>query len=139
MRKKRTFRIRSDDDSLIDLTPLIDVVFVVLIAFILVAPLLEVDHVDLAPSSVNSEKEISNKSSLAVYVRKDNSIWLNKQCVTLDELLFQLRQRRKLFANEVPQLFHDSEAHFGMYQKVKNAFEVAGFEKMDVILQGQGK
>ena len=35
----------SEDESLLNLTPLIDVVFVVLIIFILIAPMLDVDKV----------------------------------------------------------------------------------------------
>jgi biopolymer transport protein ExbD len=54
MRKKRVSSLFSNaesDEPLINLTPLIDVVFVVLIIFILIAPMLEIDRVKLATSS----------------------------------------------------------------------------------------
>lgn len=135
---KRSFKSRlrcESEEGVINLTPLIDVVFVVLIAFILVAPMLEVDHLELAPSSYKSEKEIIEKSRLQIFVRSDNSIWLQKAAVPLNSLLPQLKKRREIFPTEVPQLFLDEKAHFGIYQRVKNALEVAGFSQVDLILQ----
>lgn len=46
----------NDDDANVNLTPLIDVVFVVLIMFILVAPLVEIDRIQLAHAT--SEKKL---------------------------------------------------------------------------------
>ena len=45
------------EEPLINLTPLIDVVFVVLIAFMLIAPVLEIDKVDLAVSGTEKKKK----------------------------------------------------------------------------------
>jgi biopolymer transport protein ExbD len=126
----------TSEENLINLTPLIDVVFVVLIAFILVAPLLEVDHVDLAPATQSSQNEISKKSLVSIYVREDNSIWVNNRLVSDAELLSALREMNKKYPRFVPQLYHDNKATFGTFQKVKGALERAGFEKMDVILKG---
>ncbi len=34
-----------------------------------------------------------------------------------------------------PQLYHNRNAHFGTYQSVKNATEMAGFTQLDIILK----
>ncbi|MBM3184115.1 MAG: hypothetical protein FJZ64_02270, partial [Chlamydiae bacterium] len=39
-----------NEEPLVNLTPLIDVVFVVLISFMLIAPILDIDSLTLAPS-----------------------------------------------------------------------------------------
>lgn len=39
------------EEPAVNLTPLIDVVFVILIGFIIIAPLLEIDRIDLAEAS----------------------------------------------------------------------------------------
>ena len=54
-----------DEEPLINLTPLIDVVFVVLIMFIVIAPMLEVERVELA-SAGESALEIKESSSLSM-------------------------------------------------------------------------
>ena len=45
------------EESLLNLTPLIDVVFVVLIIFILIAPMLDVDKVQLASTHAKENSE----------------------------------------------------------------------------------
>ncbi len=137
MRRKKTSDDSEhfSDETLINLTPLIDVVFVVLIAFILIAPLLETDHVNLAPSSVSSEKNISNKSPITIHVKEDDSILINNRLVTLSELTYLLKEKKRLNPDQTPQLFHDKKACFGTYQSIKNSIEAAGFDQMDVILK----
>jgi biopolymer transport protein ExbD len=135
MRKKRKYqKYFSLDENLINLTPLIDVVFVVLISFIIIAPLLEVDHVNLASATVKSDKNIS-KTNIILKVKEDNSILFNNRLVTLAELSKLLKEKNELNSQNIPQLYHDKKAYFGTYQNIKNIVEAAGFEQMDIILQ----
>ncbi|MEI6241786.1 MAG: biopolymer transporter ExbD [Chlamydiota bacterium] len=137
MRRRRISYLKHHafEESLINLTPLIDVVFVILISFILIAPLLEIDHVGLSFSGPSSESTLNGKSPITIYVRDDNSVWINRRLVTIDELTRILGEKKKQFPSEIPQLFHDQKATFGTYQSVKNAAEVAGFSQLDVVLQ----
>ncbi|CAM0116786.1 ExbD/TolR family protein [Rhabdochlamydiaceae symbiont of Dictyostelium giganteum] len=123
-------------ESEINLTPLIDVVFVLLIVFILVAPLLELDHVELAQgASRGGSTQPPKQSSLTIHVKQDDTIWFQSKCVSADELLKMLKQSFKEAPHQAPQLFQDKRAHFGTYQTVKNAIEIAGYDQMDVILK----
>ena len=139
MKKRKRFSVSAhegiSDEGFINLTPLIDVVFVVLIAFILIAPLLEVDHVHLAPATVSSENHMTGKRPLMIYVKEDNSIWFGQRLVTEKELLTLLKEKKKNYPYEVPQIFHDQQATFGTYQAVKGCVEDAGYQQMDVILK----
>ena len=124
------------EEPLINLTPLIDVVFVVLITFMLIAPVLEIDLVELAPGGPSSKKEASN-TPLAISVRSDNSIWYQGRQMTLPELERTLKIEKMRHPGQTPQLIPDKNAHFGTYQAVKNILEICGFEQMDVLLQPQ--
>jgi len=122
----------------VNLTPLIDVVFVILIAFIVLAPLLELDRVELADASSAPQDgsiSVQEASPIAIYVRQDNTIVVNGQPMTLVQLIEYLKQAKKQYPKAKPQLFHDRKAHFGTYQAVKNAAETAGFQQMDIILK----
>ncbi|NGX40670.1 MAG: Biopolymer transport protein ExbD [Candidatus Anoxychlamydiales bacterium] len=135
MRKKKFLQNSSElDENLINLTPLIDVVFVVLISFILIAPLLEVDHINLAEGSTKSDKNIE-QTSIVLKVKEDNSILINNRLVTLLELKDLLKEKKRLNPNQIPQLYHDKKATFGSYQSIKNLVELTGFDKLDVVLQ----
>lgn len=140
MKKMRLSALKTDpsEEININLTPLIDVVFVVLIMFIIIAPMLEIDKVQLAASPQKENKEIAvvqGDSPVTIHVHADNSIYLNKKIVSEKELISLLRQAKQVYPKKIPQLFHDKKAQFGTYQTVKNAVETAGFEQLDVILQ----
>lgn len=136
MRKK--LRLHTDDESIdepfINLTPLIDVVFVVLICFMIIAPVLDIDSVDLALSGGVEKKEIQ-PGPISIAVHADNSIWFQGKAIALKDLETLLRQEKKREPRAIPQLVHDKKAHFGTYQSIKNTLETIGFEQMDVVLK----
>ncbi|MGZ3632947.1 MAG: ExbD/TolR family protein [Parachlamydiaceae bacterium] len=134
------FRANLEDISEppINLTPLIDVVFVILIIFIVIAPLLELDSIALADAGRAGEKaclSVEACSPISIEVRADNSVWLNGRQATLATIEQQLKEAKRQFPNAEPQLFHDKRALFGTYQSIKNAAEMAGFKKIDIILK----
>lgn len=133
MRAFLTSRTEGPDAEL-NLTPLIDVVFVVLIMFIVVVPILELDRVTLAPGKTQEAKTVSQSSPLAIHVHKDNTIWVAKRQVAPANLGPYLHELRAAHPATNPQLFHDAHAEFGTYQLVKNAVDEAGFSEMEVIL-----
>lgn len=136
MRKR--FRYQLDDTPidkpLINLTPLIDVVFVVLITFMLIAPVLDIDSIDLAQSKPQETKEIQ-PSSISITVQADNSIWFHGTKLTISQLAARLKEEKKRNPHAIPQLMHDQHAQFGTYQSVKNTLESIGFEQMEVVLK----
>jgi biopolymer transport protein ExbD len=137
-RPSSAYKGDSSEDTPINLTPLIDVVFVVLIMFIIIAPMLELDRVELASPLEKGTKEgaaVQENSPIAVHVHADNSIWFNNRRISEKELLPLFREAKRLHPRKIPQLFHDKKAPFGTYQTIKSALEIAGFEQLDVILQ----
>ncbi len=125
------------DEPNINITPLIDVVFVVLIAFIMIAPLLELDQIRLAAGG----KALSHipvrtdpQSQIQIHVQADDSVKLNNEIISLSDLVKGLRSLKNEHPDARAQLFHDKDARFGTYQSVKNSLENAGFEEMDVVL-----
>ncbi len=124
----------SAEEPLINLTPLIDVVFVVLITFMLIAPVLDTDSVDLAQGGSTEKKEWQS-GPISIAVHADNSIWFRGVEVSLIQLEPLLKEEKKRHPHAVPQLMHDRQAPFGTYQSLKNLLELIGFEQMDVILK----
>lgn len=137
--RKRPFpspESESLDEPLINLTPLIDVVFVVLITFMLIAPILDVDLVELASGGNSSKKEFSH-SSLIISIRADNSLWFRGKQMTLPDLEKALLMEKMGHPHSIPQVMPDKRSHFETYQAVKNTLEACGFEQMDVLLQSR--
>lgn len=126
------------EEPTVNLTPLIDVVFVILIMFIVIAPLLELDRVELADAPIamlSSASSVQESSPITIHVHQDNSIWFNNQIISPKELVPLLKQAKTKYPQAHPQIFHDKKAQFGTYQSVKNAAEEAGFSHIDIILK----
>jgi biopolymer transport protein ExbD len=126
------------EEPTVNLTPLIDVVFVILIMFILIAPLLKLDRVQLADSPTVTQPNgtsVQEKSPITIHVHQDNTIWFNEQATNPVALIGQLKEAKDKFPHAYPQVLHDKKAHFGTYQAVKNAAEEAGFSHLDIILK----
>ncbi len=123
-----------DEEPLINLTPMIDVLFVVLVMFICIAPLIEMESVNLASLGGRDGTDVKEESPLKIVVTNENRLFLNKEPVERAHLCELLKVERTRFPSQVPQLFHDKDASFGTYQEVKTAVELAGFEQLDVVL-----
>ena len=105
-----------------------------LIIFIVIAPLLETDQVELAQGKPVPAKTVSESSSITVHVKADNSVWLNRQRISIADLKGKALTLKQAHPGVRPQVFHDKRAQFGTYQQVKNGLEEAGFDQMDIIL-----
>jgi len=119
----------------INLTPLIDVLFVILILFMLIAPLLQVDSIDLPKAGDHAASSNNTQNSISLKVDAKNHIYLNSKAISLQNLQKRLLAKYEENPTSTPQLFHDKAAPFGTYQSIKNAVENAGFARLDVILQ----
>lgn len=133
MRHRKTSQ--TIEEPVINITPLIDVVFVVLIMFILIAPLVDKEGVELAQGGEGEAREVKETSPIAVVVKKNSDILLNRAPLTIEELPLRLKQIKATYPRATPQLFHDKMAPFGTYQEVKLAFEAAGFTEMELVLE----
>lgn len=124
------------EEAPINLTPLIDVVFVILIMFIVVAPLLEMDRIELADGP-SLKQPARQEQELMIQVFEDDTIAFNKHPVTIEQLQQLLVQAKVRYPAAHPQLYNDRNAKFGTYQSVKNAVEAAGFSELDILLKPQ--
>lgn len=129
-----TLEEEKEEEPLLNLTPLLDVVFVMLIIFLLLAPLLSMDSIDLATGSPTSTKS-AKESSLCLALHKDQSISLQGKKIALHDLAALLKVEKSRYPQAVPQVMIDKNSPFGLYQDVKNVLECCGFEQMDVLLQ----
>lgn len=127
-----------NEEPTVNLTPLIDVVFVILIMFIVIAPLLELDHVQLADAPTApllSTESVKETSPIVLHVHHNNTIFLNERQIYPKDLVRELKEAKQTFPGATPQVFHDREAQFGVYQQIKNSAEEAGFSQIDIILK----
>ncbi len=123
----------SSEEPAINLMPLIDVVIVVLVMFIIIAPMVNIDRIELAQGAPSVQKSKIDPT-LVVHIRADNTYWLNQRQVSLSELNSLMHKAKKTYPNATPQIMPDRKASFQAYENVRTASKKAGFDCVDVNL-----
>lgn len=125
-----------ETEPAVNLTPLIDVVFVILFAFMVAAPLLEYERIELAVSEVEKQSlsPLNGQEAIQLVIRADEMVFVNKEPVALPDLRQRLLACRQKQPEANLQLFCDQKASFGTYQRVKGVAEQAGFAQLDLFL-----
>lgn len=71
-----------EDEAVIDLTPMLDVVFIMLIFFIVTATFIKESGIDVnRPDASTSERK--DNTTVLVAINADNSIWIDKRRVDI--------------------------------------------------------
>src|SRR5690606_5960161 len=71
-----------DDEAEINITPMLDVVFIMLIFFIVTTSFVKETGVEISRPSSSQAKEVK-KGNILVAIKDDGAIWINKQQVDI--------------------------------------------------------
>ena len=77
------FLVDDEDESQIDLTPMLDVVFIMLIFFIVVASFIKEAGVEVNRPDDNQPDDPEDSTSILVEVASDNQIWMENRRVDI--------------------------------------------------------
>lgn len=135
MPRPRSSLTASDHDPTVDLTPLIDVVFVILMTFVIAVPMISLDHVQLAPGTTQHPQTLSETPRITIKVRADHSVEINDQLIPDNQLPDVMRKLYQQYPREIPLLLQDQNSLFKQYQQIKSLAEQAGFQHIHVALQ----
>lgn len=118
----------------INVTPFVDVMLVLLIIFMVTAPMLEQGlEVDL-PSTRTVESLPSDSDHMVLTVRRDGALYLDEYAVPFDELAGHVK---RLVTDKKKQLFlrADKEVPYGLVVKVMGELKNAGVDKLGVVAE----
>ncbi|MCA8295248.1 biopolymer transporter ExbD [Burkholderia sp. AU30198] len=130
------FSSNQDDDVLseINITPLVDVMLVLLVAFIVTTPLLnKAIQVNLPKTEATASAD--PKKPLTVSVDDAGTVWFDKQPVPLAQVESQLEQRKQQDADLAVSLQADERVPYGPVAKVLGAVQHAGITKLSLVTQ----
>jgi biopolymer transport protein TolR len=119
--------------SEINVTPLVDVFLVLLIIFMVTAPMLQ-QGVDVQLPK-ESTSNIEAKESDVVTITKDNKIYLNDRRITLSELTETLKQKAALGRGKEVFLRADKNVPYGFVIKVMAGIKRSGIEKLGMVTE----
>lgn len=125
-----------DDDvvSDINITPLVDVMLVLLIVFIVTAPLLTNSVKVNLPKAAPTQSTDQNKA-LVISVKPDGAIFLDKDPVNLENFEQEITQRKTTNSKLALNLNADETVPYGTVAKLLASIERVGVEKLSVITE----
>jgi biopolymer transport protein ExbD len=115
----------------IEVVPLIDVVFVILIFTILSSTLAQQTGVDVEKPQAQSAGEL-NRQSIQVAITRDGAIHVNERQVDLEGLQDLLKRLLAQNATGEVVLIADRESNTGLLVSVMDACNLAGARKISV-------
>lgn len=117
----------------INITPLVDVVLVLLIIFMLTAPVLQ-SGVEVSVPKTKTVKEITEQR-LVVTIDREQRVFLGDTPVNIAELPQRLRQPKTDPAHQVIYLRADERVPFGAFASVMDAVKQAGITNVSIVTQ----
>jgi len=117
----------------INVTPLVDVVLVLLIIFMITAPVLQ-SGIDVSVPKTRTVKEITEQR-LVLTIDRSQQIFLGDQPVNIHELAQKLHAAGVDPAHQVIYLRADEQVPFGAFASVMDAVKQAGITNISIVTQ----
>jgi biopolymer transport protein TolR len=117
--------------SEINVTPFVDVMLVLLIIFMVTAPLLQ-QGIDVNLPQAKG-KDLPPEERIALVIKRDGIIYMNENPVSLTEMGNKLRAISKLNPNVF--LKADKDVPYGFVVEVMGEIKEAGIEKLGMITE----
>jgi len=121
-------RTRYRPAPVMNVTPLVDVVLVLLIIFMVVIPAMEKSAQVVLPSIFNVDPEAKSKTDpFTLSLTTDGSIYLEQDLLTPDAFLVKLREANEREPSRRLVLRADRAAHYGDVRKLFKLCQEIGF------------
>lgn len=130
--------VRSD----INVTPLVDVVLVLLIIFMVVTPMLQKGMPVELPITKNPDKKPDSENQVIISVKSDSTIYIEQNWVPKTELVSQLKEMHDRNPSREILIKGDARLMYKDIKKVMDMINEAGFENVGLItdkVEEQGK
>ncbi|MGH9494707.1 MAG: ExbD/TolR family protein [Candidatus Sulfotelmatobacter sp.] len=117
----------------INITPLVDVVLVLLIIFMVTAPVLQ-SGIDVSVPKTKTVKEITQER-MVITINKDQRVFLGNDAINVNEIGGKLRQKIRDPRSQSVFVRADENVPFGVFATVMDAVKQAGFVNVSIVTQ----
>ena len=129
--RMRRYSQQAEEEPGIDLTPMLDVVFIMLIFFIVTSSFIKESGIEVNRPQADSASS-QEKGNILIAVTADGQVWLDKQVVDVRSVRAHVERMRQEQPEGVVVVQADQDARTGLVVKVMDQARLAGVQ--DVVL-----
>jgi len=130
-----SFGGRHETKSEINVTPLVDVMLVLLIIFMVVTPMLQKGKPVLLPQTDQPDKKPDSDKELLISVQADKMIFIDAKWYPEQEFAAKMREYGERAASKDVLIKADRQLEYGEVKKVMRMIKDGGFEKIGLITE----
>src|ERR1700737_1839664 len=119
--------------SEINITPLVDVVLVLLIIFMVTAPVLQ-SGIEVSVPKTRTVKEITEER-LVVSINKQQRVFLGNDAININEIGARLKQKIRDPQHQAIFVRADEDVPFGAFATVMDAVKSSGITNVSIVTQ----
>jgi biopolymer transport protein TolR len=117
----------------INITPLVDVVLVLLIIFMVTAPVLQ-SGIEVAVPKTRTVKEITEER-MVISIDKQQRVFLGNDAININEIGLALRKKVRDPQHQSIFLRADEDVPFGAFATVMDAVKSSGISNVSIVTQ----
>ena len=128
MRRKRK---NISDENPLDLTPMMDIVFIMLIFFIVTTSFVKETGVDInRPNAETAERD--EKGNILVAITQNNEIWIDKRRIDLKAVRANIERLKIEYPEGSVIIQADKEARSGLLVETMDQIRLAGVQNISI-------
>ncbi len=117
----------------INITPLVDVVLVLLIIFMVTAPILQ-SGIEVNVPKTRTVKEITQER-MVITINKDQRVFLGNDAININQIADSLRQKIRDPRSQFIFIRADENVPFGAFATVMDAVKQSGITNVSIVTQ----
>ena len=117
----------------INITPLVDVVLVLLIIFMLTAPVIQ-SGIDVSVPKTRTVKQVTEER-LVITIKRDQSVYLGNDPININLIGDTLRQKIRDPQGQSVYVRADENVPFGAFAQVMDAVKSSGITNVSIVTQ----
>lgn len=126
------FRRPRRDDARIEITPLVDMVFLLLIFFMLSTTFIVTPGIKVNLPQSSAEKVTQEKNEVQVVVTEDNEIFVEETLVDMGELEYRLTERARRDPQTLVIIKADAKSLHGKVVEVMDIAKQSGLNRLAI-------
>ena len=119
------------DDSTIDMTPMLDIVFIMLIFFLVTTSFVKESGISVNPPGAETASKLE-RGNLLVAINENGSIWIDRRPVDIGAVRANIERLRAEYPEGTVVIQADENSSTGMFVKVMDQIRLAGVENIAI-------